>query len=470
MPLDFPSSPTNGQVYGNYYYNSARGAWNALLPAATPNFFTNATLNTSTLVDATATASVTSKTPLIVKGLSGQTANLQEWQDSTGNVITKITSGGDFVTNNRATVGATSAFGNTWLSVQSRFAAEVGLVVRGQASQTGNLQEWQNSSGTVLAKVEPSGNISGKGIIAYDYSQSIAGTAATVPSVVRGAASQTADLQQWQSSTGAVLSEINSAGELQVPRIGVGATMPTTTMLQSTASAVGNVPIVAQGAASQTANLQEWQSSAGTVLSSVDSSGAINADTARFTNLYLNRQNSASEGGQINFRRSIDNADYWFIDTYGSTSTPFLRFINGSQTSMQIDSSGRVLKPLQPAFYARGAETSGTLSNGGDVPFNNAEVNIGSHFNTSTYRFTAPVAGIYQINTSLFNVGGTGRVSIKVNGASKYNSQNNWDTQWAWAGTIYLNANDYVTVGDWQSLAGASIYYGHSSFSGFLVG
>lgn len=131
---------------------------------------------------------------------------------------------------------------------------------------------------------------------------------------------------------------------------------------------------------------------------------------------------------------------------------------------------GRTLNPNQTAFYARGAETSGTLSNGGDIPFGTAELNIGSNYNTSTYRFTAPVSGVYQINTSLFNVGGTGRVSIKVNGASKYNSQNNWDTSWAWAGTIYLNANDYVTVGDWQSLGGASIYYGHSSFSGFLVG
>jgi len=27
MPLDFPSSPTNGQVYGNYYYDSSIGAW-----------------------------------------------------------------------------------------------------------------------------------------------------------------------------------------------------------------------------------------------------------------------------------------------------------------------------------------------------------------------------------------------------------------------------------------------------------
>ena len=29
MAIDFPSSPTNGQVYGNYTYSTAKGAWTA---------------------------------------------------------------------------------------------------------------------------------------------------------------------------------------------------------------------------------------------------------------------------------------------------------------------------------------------------------------------------------------------------------------------------------------------------------
>lgn len=34
MALDFPSSPTNGQVYSNYYYDSTVGAWRANAPLA----------------------------------------------------------------------------------------------------------------------------------------------------------------------------------------------------------------------------------------------------------------------------------------------------------------------------------------------------------------------------------------------------------------------------------------------------
>jgi len=144
--------------------------------------------------------------------------------------------------------------------------------------------------------------------------------------------------------------------------------------------------------------------------------------------------------------------------------------LNLGNSSFTTTIFGRTLNPNQPAFYARGAEAGYTLTNQADIPFNNAEVNIGNHFNTSNFRFTAPVSGAYQINTSLFALGGGGRVSIKVNGGPRYNSQTNVDSAWCWSGTIYLNANDFVTVGDWQNTSGFVIYMGHSSFSGFLVG
>ena len=44
---------------------------------------------------------------------------------------------------------------------QSGGAANIGLIVRGAASQTANLQEWQDSAGTVLARIESTGKIVG---------------------------------------------------------------------------------------------------------------------------------------------------------------------------------------------------------------------------------------------------------------------------------------------------------------------
>ena len=139
-----------------------------------------------------------------------------------------------------------------------------------------------------------------------------------------------------------------------------------------------------------------------------------------------------------------------------------------------VNANGYVTMPYQPAFFANNPSTSNvTETNGYDFPFNSTVFNIGNCYNTSTYRFTAPVAGVYHFSYNLFNNGGTGRISFKLNGGSYNNTQNDCTTTTGpitQSQTIYLNVNDYVTVGDWQSISGKVIYMGHSSFSGFLVG
>jgi hypothetical protein len=54
------------------------------------------------------------------------------------------------------------------------------------------------------------------------------------------------------------------------------------------------------------------------------------------------RVDSSQEGGQLTFGRSTDNASAWYIDVYGNTSTPQLRFVDVSTSSVRasIDSSG----------------------------------------------------------------------------------------------------------------------------------
>lgn len=54
------------------------------------------------------------------------------------------------------------------------------------------------------------------------------------------------------------------------------------------------------------------------------------------------RTDTSSEGGQLSFGRASDNATSWYIDVYGSTSTPSLRFVDVSNSAIRavIDGSG----------------------------------------------------------------------------------------------------------------------------------
>ena len=58
----------------------------------------------------------------------------------------------------RLGVGATLTSG-AMAQVTNTTAADIGLVVKGAASQTGDLQQWQNSAATVLMRVTASGNV-----------------------------------------------------------------------------------------------------------------------------------------------------------------------------------------------------------------------------------------------------------------------------------------------------------------------
>tara|TARA_Y100000287_G_C14228917_1_gene360670 strand:+ start:134 stop:958 length:825 start_codon:yes stop_codon:yes gene_type:complete len=74
----------------------------------------------------------------------------------------------------------------------------------------------------------------------------------------------------------------------------------------------------------------------------------------------------------------------------------------GSVTAMTIDSSGRVSTPVKPFAFvgfpgtdSYVAKTANTI-----VDFSYAFVNDGNHYDTSTYKFTCPVAGLYRVEVS----------------------------------------------------------------------
>ena len=93
---------------------------------------------------------------------------------------------------------------------------------------------------------------------------------------------------------------------------------------------------------------------------------------------------------------------------------------------MRIQSQfGQLLYPDLPIFHADAVGTGGinlalTSSFVELTVFTNERVNRGNHFNTSTGRFTAPVAGVYEFENYMIsgNANDVFRFQIYVNGVS----------------------------------------------------
>jgi len=76
-----------------------------------------------------------------------------------------------------------------------------------------------------------------------------------------------------------------------------------------------------------------------------------------------------------------------------------LKINNGSVDCLQVDTTDRTLLPNQPAFIAGSNNTTNptnfTANTWNIIPCNVTSLNVGLCYNTSTYKFTAPVTGTY---------------------------------------------------------------------------
>jgi hypothetical protein len=157
-----------------------------------------------------------------------------------------------------------------------------------------------------------------------------------------------------------------------------------------------------------------------------------------------------------------------------------------SGTTLAINANGYVTMPSQPSFLACSNSGDTTVTAGTAIPLNVAGYNVGSCYNTSTYRFTAPIAGKYAFTSSVYytNSGGNTQsmqVAPFVNGG-QYIPSGGGDailfstcTPNSTGGTIgiggavisNLAANDYVTMA--ARGTNGRFYLGHTSFSGQLI-
>ena len=216
--------------------------------------------------------------------------------------------------------------------------------------------------------------------------------------------------------------------------------------------------------------------------------------------MYGKRFNAASYDygtASYNLQYNVDNVNYAGIEFSPQNYINGVAInvgLNGSSQAVIIDGSGRMLKPFTPAFLATAPGSNQTTAAGGVLNFNTltntfAGTNRNSYYNTTTFAFTAPVAGLYEFYVQLYldvtATQATKSFTWRKNGAqvsfgndaaicafTAINATAITGNQ-VFAGrvTFELAVGDYIQVGVRDGNANSVSWYGgHSVFGGFLIG
>jgi hypothetical protein len=242
----------------------------------------------------------------VVRAITSQTSNLQEWQDAAGVVQSRVAFDGSTILRGLQT-GSLSFSGVTFngISNPATVTTTPTLVVQGIASQTANLQDWRNSAGTILGGRNVVGQTftglttpvstavggattaaSGTGTVATitttTATNAAVGDLITVAGVTPTAYNGTFVVTAVSNVTTFTVSYASTATGVQT----VAGTVSLPAQASITARSAGTHPLIVRGAASQASELQKWQSSNGTDLARVLSNGTFAVPIMYCSNLY----------------------------------------------------------------------------------------------------------------------------------------------------------------------------------------
>ena len=202
----------------------------------------------------------------------------------------------------------------------------------------------------------------------------------------------------------------------------------------------------------------------------------------------LNILTTATGTGYLLFGDGAGAASYSGGIHY-SHNTNNMHFRNlANNDRMVINSGGEVTMPNQPSFSAKSSGVAYVNTATGtwyQVPMNTTKHNNGSHYSTTTSRFTVPVSGVYSMHATVaWNAGissSHAQLAIRVNGAGAgyqecdgiYQSVDTVKpyTRMYTSHVMSLNAADYLEVWVHQdSGASHNLRLCMVEFNGFLVG
>jgi hypothetical protein len=173
-----------------------------------------------------------------------------------------------------------------------------------------------------------------------------------------------------------------------------------------------------------------------------------------------------------------------------SASGQSVHIRQGNTDKLVINSSGYLKYNNQPRFSAYSIYSNGYYGafSGGPVVLGNTFYNVGSHYNTSTGAFTAPVTGHYRFSLTPFNNASGRQISLwyrtsnwgswddiapwKILGGSNQGDEtifsSNGSEGNSWTIDLYVPANWQIGFGG-RGGASITIYRAHSYFSGELI-
>jgi hypothetical protein len=270
---------------------------------------------------------------IVRQALQVSGADIQQWQAADGAVFGRVNSSGEFhhgLNGATARFGVVTPIGTTVLVLSPPSAAYIGLVIRGFSAQTADLQQWQNSAGTIIGKLDSNANLTlnatGTGSIQLGDATITKTSGSAFQFNSGGNFSQQLSMSSGNFSMRPTNYAANQSGGITmtdaganwtvggfylrsdgsgVPRfafvppqtalevltlngnqVGINTSTPGTFGSGSVAAqlAINNytangVGLVVRAAGSQTANLQEWQNDAGSILARVNSGGQLAVPT-----------------------------------------------------------------------------------------------------------------------------------------------------------------------------------------------
>lgn len=337
----------------------------------------------------------TTRSGAVIKGLTSQTANLLELQNDVGTILSRFTSTGQYQTStvpavgglqSASGVGAYFAMNNDsgGIVTYTNGDANRGLIVRANsATQTSDLFQTQKSDGTLLVRLRPDttnqtsdiANINGP----LQISPTAGGTgyglfvkpgaSGVIGLLVRGLASQSGNLQEWQNSASAILASVDAFGQVRG-----------TSSLFGLNSATNSVAITVRPVANQTADLVQYQNSSTTVLGGRNAVGQIYTGSTSpiITGTGGTIQSIATGANPLVTMATGHNLTTGDLVTLAGTtggtyngtfvvaSTPSVgQFtITTALTTGQASAGGTVSDPAQASITARSSGTTGLILKG----------------------------------------------------------------------------------------------------------